>query len=99
MRTNAIRKPRPTGNDFSKALTRRNPRLSLRLPGSSLLRFADRQLTALLFHPPPRLTRFEPLVALNPNEGIPKRISAGRQAHQHEEYGRSCLSRIGTASL
>ena len=45
-------------------LTRRNPRLSLRLPGSFLLRFADRQLTALLFHPPPRMTRFEPLSPL-----------------------------------
>jgi hypothetical protein len=45
----------------------RKPRLSLRLPGEFLLRFADRQLTALLFQPPPRFTRFEPFSAFNPN--------------------------------
>lgn len=41
-------------------LARRKPRLLLRLPGSFLLRFAERQFLALLFQPPPRLTRFEP---------------------------------------
>ena len=39
--------------------TTRKPRLLFRLPGSSLLRFAVRQLTAWLFHEPPRITRFE----------------------------------------
>ena len=44
-------------------LARRKPRLLLRLSGSSLLlllRFAARAFCALLFHDPPRLTRFEP---------------------------------------
>ncbi|MGH9846914.1 MAG: hypothetical protein ACREEM_50090, partial [Blastocatellia bacterium] len=56
MHAGAIRKRRPTGDDI--VLTRRNPSASLRLPGVSLLRFADRQFAASLFHPPPRLTRF-----------------------------------------
>ena len=34
--------------------------LLLALSGLLLLRFADRQLFALLFQLPPRLTRFEP---------------------------------------
>ena len=33
--------------------------LLLRLPGSFLLRYADRQFLALLFQEPPRRTRFE----------------------------------------
>jgi len=35
--------------------------LLLRLPGSFLLRYADRQLSASLFHEPPRMTRLEPV--------------------------------------
>jgi hypothetical protein len=42
-------------------LKTRKPRLLLRLSGELLLRFAERQLLALLFQLPPRLTRFEPL--------------------------------------
>lgn len=38
----------------------RKPMLLLRLPGSLLLRFADRQFLALLFQLPPRLTRPAP---------------------------------------
>ena len=34
--------------------------LLLRLDGSLLLRFAERQLLALLFHEPPRKTRVDP---------------------------------------
>lgn len=41
-------------------LTRRKPRLLFSLPGELLLRFATRQLLALLFQLPPRFTRFEP---------------------------------------
>jgi len=37
--------------------TTRNPTLSLRLSGLFLLRFAARQLSASLFHEPPRRTR------------------------------------------
>ena len=39
---------------------RRKPKLLFRLSGELLLRFADRQFTALLFQPPPRFTRCEP---------------------------------------
>ncbi|MGH9845338.1 MAG: hypothetical protein ACREEM_42030 [Blastocatellia bacterium] len=70
MHADAVRKPRPTGTSGGEALTRRKPRLSLRLPGGSLLRFADRQLTALLFQPPPRLTRFEPVSAVTLNGAL-----------------------------
>ena len=38
----------------------RNPMLLLLLVGLLLLRFATRQLFALLFQLPPRFTRFEP---------------------------------------
>jgi len=38
--------------------------LSLRLPGVFLLRFAERQLTALLFQLPPRMTRFAALMVV-----------------------------------
>ena len=38
----------------------RNPMLLFVLPGLLLLRFATRQLFALLFQLPPRFTRFEP---------------------------------------
>jgi len=34
------------------------------LSGLLLLRFADRQLFALLFQLPPRITRFEPLIVV-----------------------------------
>jgi hypothetical protein len=47
-------------------LARRKPRLLSRLPGSFLLRFAERQFLALLFQLPPRLTRFEPTTAHPP---------------------------------
>lgn len=40
--------------------TTRKPALLLRFCGSLALRFAIRQLTALLFHEPPRNTRLEP---------------------------------------
>jgi hypothetical protein len=42
-------------------MTARKPLLLLRLSGLLLLRFADRQLLALLFQLPPRFTRFEPM--------------------------------------
>ena len=41
----------------------RNPLLLLEFVGLLLLRFATRQLFALLFQLPPRFTRFEPEVA------------------------------------
>lgn len=41
-------------------LTRRKPKLLFSLSGVFLLRFATRQLLALLFQLPPRFTRFEP---------------------------------------
>ena len=47
-----------------RELERRKPRLLLRLPGSLLLRIADRQFCASLFQLPPRITRLEPLVPL-----------------------------------
>jgi hypothetical protein len=42
--------------------TIRKPMLLLWLPGSLLLRLDVRQLTALLFHEPPRSTRFVPSI-------------------------------------
>ena len=42
---------------FTGGLASRKPRLLLRLPGSFLLRLADRSLRGLLFQPPPRSTR------------------------------------------
>ena len=50
-----------------RVLSRRKPRLLLRLPGGFLLRFADRQFLALLFQLPPRLTRFEPDTGVTPS--------------------------------
>ncbi|HPE70480.1 MAG TPA: hypothetical protein PLF96_14275 [Thermotogota bacterium] len=47
-------------------LARRNPRLLLLLPGELLLRLATRQLLALLFQLPPRLTRLEPAFGCSP---------------------------------
>ncbi len=47
-------------------LRRRKPTLSLRLPGSFLLRFADRQFLALLFQLPPRITWEELLTTASP---------------------------------
>ena len=64
MRRDAIRKRHPSGEGF--VLARRKPRLLLRLPGSFLLRYAERQLSASLFQLPPRLTRLEP-VSCQPN--------------------------------
>ena len=47
-------------------LAKRKPMLLLRLPGSLLLRLADRQLLSLLFQLPPRLTRLEPFITHSP---------------------------------
>ena len=58
MLSGEVRKRRPTVCPV--VLARRKPRFELRLPGSFLLRLAERQLVALLFQLPPRLTRFEP---------------------------------------
>ena len=46
--------------DWHELRARRKPRLFLRLPGSFLLRLAERQLPASLFQPPPRRTRLAP---------------------------------------
>ena len=59
MRGDVVRKRRLSGELF--VLTRRTPKLLLRLPGSLLLRFAERTLAGLLFQLPPRFTRLEPL--------------------------------------
>jgi hypothetical protein len=64
-----IRTTEPDGDRVSASVhphgrielwTRRKPRLLLRLPGSFLLRLAERQFDALLFQLPPRLTRLVP---------------------------------------
>ena len=44
---------------LSSTKASRNPRLLLRLPGSFLLRLAERTLAGLLFQLPPRITRWE----------------------------------------
>jgi hypothetical protein len=48
----------------NKVLERRKPTSLLRLPGVFLLRFAERQLTALLFQLPPRMTRLAALLVV-----------------------------------
>ena len=45
--------------------------LVLRLPGSLLLRFADRAFPASLFQEPPRRTRFEPVLLPHLYKAIP----------------------------
>ena len=45
---------------FAELRATRKPRLLLRFVGLLLLRFAERQLDALLFQLPPRITRLEP---------------------------------------
>jgi hypothetical protein len=50
--------------ELRAVLARRKPRLLLRLSGVLLFRLAQRALTGLLFHDPPRLTRLEPLTPL-----------------------------------
>ena len=47
--------------------------LLLRLPGSLLLRFADRTFLALLFQLPPRFTRFEPDLTVTRHHDSSKR--------------------------
>ncbi len=59
-----VHEPDLSGGGF--VLSRRAPMLLLRLPGSLLLRFAERRLTGLLFQLPPRLTRLEPFVPFIP---------------------------------
>ena len=78
----------------------RKPRLLLRLAGSFLLRFAERQLKALLFQLPPRLTRLdEPHLTPRPLT-IPQAASfqksvASDRALLLDSNERSCSARIG----
>ncbi len=53
-------------------LANRNPLLLFRLDGLLLLRFAERALFALLFHEPPRNTRFDllPVPVVRPPAGL-----------------------------
>ena len=55
--TRDIRPPVRAGT----ARATRNPRLFFEFVGVFLLRFAERQLVALLFQLPPRFTRFWPM--------------------------------------
>ena len=52
-------------------LAGRKPRLPLRLPGVFLFRFAERAFLAVLFHDPPRFTRFSEACALVPFNLVP----------------------------
>ena len=74
-----------------RGLARRKPRLSLRLPGSSLLRFAARTFLASLFQEPPRFTRFEP-VSPPYHHRDSRRTSGGTQRCRHGPRVRSCCS-------
>jgi hypothetical protein len=62
---------------------RRKPRLSSRLPGSTLLRYADRQSLLLTHQLPPRYTRFEPSPPMAASTSLP----TGPRCFQHR--GRS----------
>ena len=56
----ACRTPRGSSGTIWQCdeLAGRKPTLSLQLPGSFLLRYAERQFLAVLFQLPPRMTRF-----------------------------------------
>ena len=58
-RTGRLRGPRGLSCGAAEQ-QRRKPLFLLRLPGWFLLRFAERQLRALLFQLPPRKTRLSP---------------------------------------
>lgn len=63
-----VREDPPTALRHALKRAGRKPRLLLRIPGSFLLRFADRQLPELLFQLPPRKTRLdEPVYAGRPS--------------------------------
>jgi hypothetical protein len=55
MAAGQFRQGRPRWKDVDA--TTRNPMFLFRLSGSFLLRYAQRALSALLFHEPPRNTR------------------------------------------
>ena len=64
-------------------LSRRKPRLSLRLPGALWLRYADRQFLASLFQLPPRMTRFEPDTVVTPKRTTRQRTPVVPQENRH----------------
>ena len=82
-----------------RVLSRRKPRLSLRLPGPSWLRFGVRQFLALLFQLPPRFTRFEPDTAVTPTRGRPRTAARGPCGYQHDRHGRPCRGRSAPGRL
>jgi hypothetical protein len=51
-------------NNKTQETTSRKPMLLFLLSALFLLRFAERQLIALLFHEPPRITRYRPTPSL-----------------------------------
>ena len=82
----------------SRVLSRRKPRLSLRLPGVQLLRYADRQLLASLFQLPPRITRFEPDTVVTPGRETWQSSSVELPGSWHVARGQSCWRQSGPGS-
>lgn len=82
-----------------RVLNRRRPRSSLRLSGASLLRFADRQFLASLFHLPPRMTRLEPETVITPKPETRQKPAGAQRAYRHAPYGLSGLRRYVLTSL
>ena len=80
---------------YRTSLSRRKPRLSLRLPGDQLLRYADRQLLALLFQLPPRISRFEPDTVVTPGRETWQNSSVELPGNWHVAHGPSCWRRSG----
>lgn len=78
-------------------LSKRKPRLWLALPGSPLLRFADRQFLAPLSQLPPRMTRFVPEMIITPFATNPQKTAAVRQTYWHDSYAPACSTRTARA--
>ena len=70
----------------------RKPRLLFRLPGSFLLRFADRQFAGSLFQLPPRFTRLEPEAV-----GDSLAVSTGSPSDVHRVRGQGPAQPMGIA--
>lgn len=71
LKTLALRRFRNADSGGNKGLAGRKPLLLFLLSGLLLLRLAERQLLSLLFHEPPRRTRFVPLSSLRLDAVVP----------------------------
>ncbi len=75
---------------YRDGLTRRSPKLKLRLPGEYPLRYADRQSDAELSKQPPRRTRWRPLVG--PVGLVTGPVGYGPNRSWHHSHTLPCMS-------